>query len=147
MGLESVAGRRAGTFSLGMAQRLGLAAALLGNPAVLLLDEPVKGLDPEGVMWLRGLLRSQGKLPTGKVQIEIETNHDQPMPRGPLDVTMKVNGSVVAEGTVPVTVPSRFPPTSASTSASRSGLPFRSTITTKRRSGSTAPSTGSMSRT
>ena len=91
-----------------MAQRLGLAAALLGNPAVLLLDEPVKGLDPEGVMWLRGLLRSQGKLPTGKVQIEIETNHDQPMPRGPLDVTMKVNGSIVAEGTVPVTCPIAF---------------------------------------
>ena len=55
--LESVAGRRAGTFSLGMAQRLRLAAAPLGNPAVLLLDEPVNGLDPEGVMWLRGLLR------------------------------------------------------------------------------------------
>src|SRR5262249_45992375 len=52
------AGRRAGKFSLGMAQRLGVAAALLGDPAVLLLDEPVNGLDPEGVRWMRNLLKS-----------------------------------------------------------------------------------------
>src|SRR4051795_3532008 len=58
VGLEAVAGRRVGTFSLGMTQRLGVAAALLGDPAVLLLDEPVNGLDPEGVAWIRGLLRS-----------------------------------------------------------------------------------------
>jgi ABC-2 type transport system ATP-binding protein len=58
VGLTSAAGRRAGTFSLGMAQRLGIAAALLGDPAVLLLDEPVNGLDPEGIRWLRSLLRS-----------------------------------------------------------------------------------------
>jgi ABC-2 type transport system ATP-binding protein len=57
-GLEQVAGQRAGTFSLGMAQRLGIAAALLGDPGVLLLDEPVNGLDPEGIRWIRGLLRS-----------------------------------------------------------------------------------------
>ena len=57
-GLDGVAGRRAGGFSLGMAQRLGIAAALLGDPGVLLLDEPVNGLDPEGVAWIRGLLRS-----------------------------------------------------------------------------------------
>jgi ABC-2 type transport system ATP-binding protein len=56
--LTSVAGKRAGTFSLGMAQRLGLAAALLGDPGVLILDEPVNGLDPEGVRWIRGMLKS-----------------------------------------------------------------------------------------
>jgi ABC-2 type transport system ATP-binding protein len=58
VGLDAVAGRRVGTFSLGMTQRLGIAAALLGDPGVLLLDEPVNGLDPEGVAWIRGLLRS-----------------------------------------------------------------------------------------
>ncbi|NEB75237.1 ATP-binding cassette domain-containing protein [Streptomyces sp. SID14478] len=58
VGLTSVAGRRAGSFSLGMAQRLGIAAALLGDPAVLLFDEPVNGLDPEGVRWIRELMRS-----------------------------------------------------------------------------------------
>jgi ABC-2 type transport system ATP-binding protein len=57
-GLDAVAGKRAGGFSLGMTQRLGVAAALLGDPGVLLLDEPVNGLDPEGVAWIRGLLRS-----------------------------------------------------------------------------------------
>jgi ABC-2 type transport system ATP-binding protein len=58
VGLAGAARRRAGKFSLGMAQRLGIAAALLGDPGVLLLDEPVNGLDPEGIRWLRTLLRS-----------------------------------------------------------------------------------------
>ncbi|MGC7097739.1 ABC transporter ATP-binding protein [Amycolatopsis lurida] len=58
VGLTDVARKRAGKFSLGMKQRLGLAAALLGDPAVLLLDEPVNGLDPDGVRWIRELLRS-----------------------------------------------------------------------------------------
>ncbi|MDJ0337028.1 ATP-binding cassette domain-containing protein [Cryobacterium sp. PH31-O1] len=57
-GLESVARKRVGGFSLGMGQRLGLAVALLGNPATLILDEPVNGLDPEGVAWVRVFLRS-----------------------------------------------------------------------------------------
>jgi len=57
-GLEQAAERRAGKFSLGMAQRLGIAAALLGDPAVLLLDEPVNGLDPDGIRWIRNLLKS-----------------------------------------------------------------------------------------
>jgi ABC-2 type transport system ATP-binding protein len=56
-GLSEVAGKRVGGFSLGMGQRLGLAAALLADPAVVMLDEPVNGLDPEGVRWIRGLLR------------------------------------------------------------------------------------------
>jgi ABC-2 type transport system ATP-binding protein len=57
-GLTPAAGRRAGKFSLGMAQRLGIAAALLGDPGVLILDEPVNGLDPEGIRWIRDLMRS-----------------------------------------------------------------------------------------
>jgi len=57
VGLAEVAGKRAGGFSLGMSQRLGIAAALLGDPQVLLLDEPVNGLDPEGVLWIRNLMK------------------------------------------------------------------------------------------
>ncbi|MGW1877766.1 ABC transporter ATP-binding protein [Streptomyces sp. NPDC001975] len=59
VGLTAVADRPAGTFSLGMAQRLGLAVALLGEPRVLVLDEPVNGLDPEGIAWMRGMIRAQ----------------------------------------------------------------------------------------
>lgn len=63
-GLQSVAKRRVGGFSLGMGQRLGIAAALLGDPRTLILDEPVNGLDPEGVLWVRNLVKyvaSQGR--------------------------------------------------------------------------------------
>jgi ABC-2 type transport system ATP-binding protein len=56
-GLESAIKRRAGGFSLGMRQRLGIAAALLGDPPVLILDEPFNGMDPEGIVWMRGFLR------------------------------------------------------------------------------------------
>ncbi|WP_290057886.1 ATP-binding cassette domain-containing protein [Amycolatopsis solani] len=58
VGLSDVAGKRAGQFSLGMGQRLGIAGALLGDPGVLLFDEPVNGLDPDGVRWVRRLMRS-----------------------------------------------------------------------------------------
>ncbi|MCE3289836.1 MAG: transporter ATP-binding protein [Caulobacter sp.] len=82
VGLGVVAGRRVGTFSLGMRQRLGLATALLGDPEVLVLDEPANGLDPEGVHWLRGLLRhlaDQGRtvLVSSHVLAEIAQTVDQ----------------------------------------------------------------------
>jgi ABC-2 type transport system ATP-binding protein len=57
VGLREVAGKRVGGFSLGMGQRLGVASAVLGDPKVVILDEPVNGLDPEGVLWIRNLLK------------------------------------------------------------------------------------------
>jgi ABC-2 type transport system ATP-binding protein len=57
VGLGKVAGKRAGTFSLGMGQRLGIASALLGDPRTVMFDEPVNGLDPEGIQWVRTVLR------------------------------------------------------------------------------------------
>jgi ABC-2 type transport system ATP-binding protein len=82
VGLAQAARRRVGGFSLGMRQRLGLATALLGDPAVLILDEPANGLDPEGVHWLRGLLRrlaDQGRtvLVSSHVLAEVAQTVDQ----------------------------------------------------------------------
>ena len=57
VGLDAVAKKRPGSSRSGMGQRLGIAAALLGDPEVLLLDEPVNGLDPEGILWVRNLLK------------------------------------------------------------------------------------------
>ncbi|MGI5458214.1 ABC transporter ATP-binding protein [Streptomyces sp. CA-249302] len=81
VGMDSAARRRAGGYSLGMRQRLGIAAALLGDPPVLLLDEPVNGLDPEGIQWIRGLLRhlaSQGRaiLVSSHLMSELEDTAD-----------------------------------------------------------------------
>ena len=58
VGLSDVAGKRVGTFSLGMSQRLGIAAALLGDPHTVMFDEPINGLDPDGIVWIRNLMKS-----------------------------------------------------------------------------------------
>jgi ABC-2 type transport system ATP-binding protein len=81
VGLSSAANRKVKGFSMGMRQRLGLAAALLGDPKVLILDEPANGLDPEGIVWLRGLLRhlaSEGRtiLVSSHVLSEVEQTVD-----------------------------------------------------------------------
>ena len=78
VGLTEVAGRQAGSFSLGMAQRLGIAVALLGDPEVLLFDEPVNGLDPEGIRWIRTLMRdlaAQGRTVLVSSHLLAEMSH------------------------------------------------------------------------
>ncbi len=96
--LEKVARRRAGTFSLGMRQRLGIAAALLGDPPVLVFDEPLNGLDPEGIVWIRSLMR--GMAAEGRVvlmsshlmsEMELTADHLIVVGRGRLiaDTTVK----------------------------------------------------------
>lgn len=82
VGLDTVADRRAGGFSMGMRQRLGLATTLLGDPQVLVLDEPANGLDPEGIKWLRSLLRylaSEGRtvLVSSHVLAEVQQTVDE----------------------------------------------------------------------
>ncbi|QBI55226.1 ABC transporter ATP-binding protein [Streptomonospora litoralis] len=82
VGLTEVANRRAGKFSLGMGQRLGIAGALLGDPEILMFDEPVNGLDPDGVRWVRGLMRSlaaEGRtiFVSSHLMSEMQTTADQ----------------------------------------------------------------------
>jgi len=97
VGIPAAAKKRAGGYSMGMRQRLGLAAALLGDPQVLILDEPANGLDPEGIRWLRGLLRalaSEGKtiLISSHLLSEVEQTVD--------DVVIIANGRLVRQGTI-----------------------------------------------
>ncbi len=97
VGIAEFAGRRAGAYSLGMRQRLGLAAALLGDPQVLLLDEPANGLDPEGIRWLRGFLKhlsAEGKtiLVSSHLLQEVEQTADH--------VVIINRGRLVAQGSM-----------------------------------------------
>src|SRR3954468_19453617 len=110
-GMESAAGRRAGKFSLGMSQRLGIAAALLGDPAVLLLDEPVNGLDPEGIRWIRNLLKNlaaQGRtvLVSSHLMAEMALTADQliVLARGRLIAQTSLHDFVLKGGAARVTV-------------------------------------------
>ena len=96
-GIPAAARKKAGGYSMGMRQRLGLAAALIGDPRLLVLDEPANGLDPEGIRWLRGFLRhlaSEGRtiLVSSHLLQEIEQTVD--------DVIIVANGKLVREGTV-----------------------------------------------
>lgn len=97
VGIPAAARKRAGGYSMGMRQRLGLAGALLGDPQVLILDEPANGLDPEGIRWLRGLLRTlarDGKtiLISSHLLAEVEQTVD--------DVVIIANGRLVRQGTI-----------------------------------------------
>ncbi len=97
VGIPAAARKRAGGYSMGMRQRLGLAAALLGDPQVLILDEPANGLDPEGIRWLRGLLRAlaaEGKtiLISSHLLTEVEQTVD--------DVVIIANGHLIKQGTI-----------------------------------------------
>jgi len=101
-GLESAARRKAGGYSLGMRQRLGIAAALLGDPAVLIFDEPFNGMDPEGIVWMKGFLRSlaaQGRavLVSSHLMSELEALLTE---RGAGHLVVVGRGRVIADASV-----------------------------------------------
>ncbi|GAA2875598.1 multidrug ABC transporter ATP-binding protein [Actinoplanes cyaneus] len=96
-GLGGVARRRAGGFSLGMRQRLGIAAALLGDPPALMLDEPFNGMDPEGIIWMRGFLRSLA----GQGRAVLVSSHLMGELQGTADHVIVIGrGRVIADATV-----------------------------------------------
>jgi ABC-2 type transport system ATP-binding protein len=111
VGLTEAAARRAGTYSLGMGQRLGIAGALLGDPPVLMFDEPVNGLDPDGVRWIRGLMR--GLAAEGRTvfvsshlmsEMQLTADHLVVLGRGRLIADAGI-GDIVAHGPVTVRCP------------------------------------------
>jgi len=111
-GLDGVAGKRAGGFSLGMRQRLGIAAALLGDPRVLIFDEPVNGLDPEGIRWIRDFMRSLARegravLVSSHLMSEMAQTADHlvVIGRGKLVADTAVSELVRGEGAVLVRTP------------------------------------------
>ncbi|GLY40129.1 multidrug ABC transporter ATP-binding protein [Amycolatopsis sp. NBRC 101858] len=111
-GLDGVGGKRAGGFSLGMRQRLGIAAALLGDPRVLIFDEPVNGLDPEGIRWIRDFMRSLARegravLVSSHLMSEMAQTADHlvVIGRGRLVADTAVSELVRGEGTVLVRTP------------------------------------------
>ncbi|MFC7677725.1 ABC transporter ATP-binding protein [Paenibacillus sp. GCM10028914] len=97
VGLTNVAGKRVGNYSLGMGRRLGMAAALLGDPEILVLDEPVNGLDPQGIRWIRTFLRERAAsgntvLLSSHLMGELAETVD--------DVVIINHGKIVADGTL-----------------------------------------------
>jgi ABC-2 type transport system ATP-binding protein len=101
-GLESAARRKAGGYSLGMRQRLGIAAALLGDPPVLIFDEPFNGMNPEGIVWMKGFLRSlaaqdRAVLVSSHLMSELEALL---MERGAGHVVIIGRGRVIADTSV-----------------------------------------------
>ncbi len=97
VGIPAAARKRAGGYSMGMRQRLGLAAALMGEPEVLLLDEPANGLDPEGIRWLRGFLRHlAGEGTTILISSHLLTEVEQTVD----DVVIIANGHLVRQGSI-----------------------------------------------
>ena len=97
VGLSSVAGRRVGKFSLGMGQRLGIAAAMLGDPEVLLFDEPVNGLDPDGIRWVRNLLK---RLAAEGRTVFVSSHMMSEMAQTADDVVIIGRGRLIAERSV-----------------------------------------------
>lgn len=97
VGLTDAAGKRVGTYSLGMGRRLGMAAALLGDPEILILDEPVNGLDPEGIRWIRTFLRERAA--SGKTVL-LSSHLMGELAETVDDVVIINRGKVVANGTL-----------------------------------------------
>jgi ABC-2 type transport system ATP-binding protein len=108
VGLTAVAGRKVGKFSLGMSQRLGIAGALLGDPKVLLFDEPVNGLDPEGILWVRELLK---RLAMEGRTIFLSSHLMSEMAQTATDLVVIGRGRLIADTTVEDFVSSHTVPT------------------------------------